>query len=157
MLTGGLKSLDLLDTVLDSGHAHLLGIGRASVTCPNLPRVIRERSKNPRQWDGELFGQEPNFKPTVLTYPVFNWFSRCMPDVKLIGAGTEVAWHVLGMRQIATSNPDVVNMNCGGLTSVLGMWFWMPSTYHGGIDTTSRLGLVWPFNAINNWCVSYLN
>ena len=75
-----------------------------------------------------------------------------MPDVKLIGAGAEVAWHVLGMRQIATSNSDVVNMNYGGLTSVLRMWFWMPSACHGAIGTASRLGLLWPINASDNWC-----
>lgn len=147
LLTGGLKSLDLLDTVLDSRHAHLLGIGRASVTCPNLPRVVQERSKNPRQWDGELFGREPNLKPTILTYPLLSWFSRYMPDVKLIGAGAEVAWHVLGMRQIATSSTNIVNVNCGGLTSVLGMWFWKPSARHGASNST----LLWIFDTSNNW------
>ncbi|KJA30051.1 hypothetical protein HYPSUDRAFT_254722 [Hypholoma sublateritium FD-334 SS-4] len=158
LLTGGLKSLDLLDTVLDSRHAHLLGIGRASVTCPNLPCVVQERSKNPRQWDGELFGREPNLKTTtILTYPPFSWCLGYMPDVKLIGAGAEVAWHVLGMRQIATSSTDIVNVNCGGLTSVLGMWFWIPYACRGANNSKKRLGLSRTFNISNNWKVMFLS
>jgi hypothetical protein len=127
LLTGGLKNLDLLSTALNDNHANLLGIGRGSIICPNLPSVIRERSKELQNWNDKSFGREPDLsKPHILQYVPFRWLWAMLPNIKIIGAGVEMAWYVVTIREIASTGiGSIVRAHKRrGLDSIV--WMWLP-------------------------------
>lgn len=131
LLTGGLRTPGLLQTVLNSGHAHLLGIGRGSVLCPNLPSILREKNKDLQQWDDIPFQREPDLS---LPHIFKTWPLSCLwnlvPKIKLIGAGVGMAWYVVGIRRISCASRSgsdmILNYDMGGLGAVFWMWAWIP-------------------------------
>jgi hypothetical protein len=131
LLTGGLRTPGLLRTVLSSGHAHLLGIGRGSVLCPDLPSILKEKNKDPHRWDDIPFQQEPDLSlPHILkTWPL-SWLWNFVPKIRLIGAGVGMAWYVVTIRRISRASRSESNMmpnyNMGGLAAVFWMWAWAP-------------------------------
>lgn len=128
LLTGGLRTPRLLRTVLNSGDANLLGIGRSSVLCPNLPAVLK--NKDIQRWDDIPFQREPDLNlPHMLeTWPL-SWLWNLVPKIKLIGAGIGVAWYVVAIRRISRASRSeymMLNYNMGGLGAVFWMWAWIP-------------------------------
>ena len=133
LLTGGLRTPAVLRTVLSSGDAHLLGIGRGSVLCPNLPSLLKEKEKDHlSRWDDVPFRREPDLSlPRVLDYWPLSWVWSFVPKIKLIGAGVGMAWYVVAIRRIShagnRSGSDIIlDYNMGGLGAVFWMWFWIP-------------------------------
>lgn len=138
LLTGGLQTPRILRTALNSGHAHLLGIGRGSILCPNLPSMLKD--KKDLSWDNIPFQREPDLSlPHIFgTWPLSRVWNL-VPKIRLIGAGVGMAWYVVAMRRIShasRSGGDVrPNYNIGGLEAVFWMWAWIP--------VRGRLGRVW--------------
>ena len=132
LLTGGLRTPAVLRTVLNSGHAHLLGIGRGSVLCPSLPSILKEKETDVSRYDDIPFGREPDLSlPRILDYRPFSWMWSLVPKIKLIGAGVGMAWYIVAIRHIShastRSNSDIIpKYDMGGLGAVFWMWFWMP-------------------------------
>ncbi|KAF8162865.1 hypothetical protein B0H34DRAFT_298148 [Crassisporium funariophilum] len=133
LLTGGLRTPSLLRSAIVSRHADLLGIGRGSVLCPDLPSVLRKRNGNPAQWDDVPFQQEPDLNmPLILDYWPVSWAWGRVPKIKLIGAGVSMAWYVVAIRHLANTAVDgaaynvVTETGRGALGSLLQMWAWTP-------------------------------
>ena len=132
LLTGGLRTPAVLRTVLNSRHAHLLGIGRGSVLCPNLPSILKEKEGDFSRWDDIPFQREPDLSlPRVFDYWPLSRVWSFVPKIKLIGAGVGMAWYVVAIRRISNastrSGSDMVqNYNMGGLGAVFWMWSWIP-------------------------------
>ncbi|KIM46043.1 hypothetical protein M413DRAFT_441104 [Hebeloma cylindrosporum] len=133
LLTGGLRTPGLLQKALALKHADLLGIGRGSVLCPDLPSVLAQRLQDLKTWGDIPFQPEPDLQlPGIFSYPIFRSIWEFVPKVKLIGAGLGMAWYVVAMRHIA--NTTVAGRDekirpeydVGGLCSVFWMWFWSP-------------------------------
>lgn len=132
LLTGGLRSPAHLQTALDAGHADLLGIGRGSIICPDLPVVLQERLTENRlgyqfKEDTRPFAREPSddLKPPFR-----------LPKAGLIGASFEMAWYTVRMRGIAESHirHDARNgkpqshsypHGMGTTEAMLRMWIWV--------------------------------
>ncbi|KAA1472477.1 FMN-linked oxidoreductase [Dentipellis sp. KUC8613] len=136
LLTGGLRSPTTLVDVLSNGHADLLGIGRGSVLCPQLPRLLADQLNVP-QTDGPASGPAiPSVKTADifppdpdLSYPdnqVTRTLARILcllgllPLPKLIGAGVGMAWYTVAMSQLSYGH--AVNRKMSGLQSVVWMW-----------------------------------
>ncbi|KAG6377446.1 hypothetical protein JVT61DRAFT_15251 [Boletus reticuloceps] len=128
----GLRSPSHLQGALDAGHADLLGIGRGSIACPDIPALLQERHLNAAAGgtsiasDDEPFGREPDGD---LRLP--SW----VPQIPLVGAGVGVAWYNVRMRTIATSQlkkrvdgkpfpvpPPEFEMS--GIEAMVRMWVW---------------------------------
>ena len=98
LLTGGLKTPEILYSALSSNHAHLLGIGRSSVLCPDLPSLLKGPG-GPTFPDAAWsvpFRPEPDL-----------WSQKYLPSIPLVGAGINMMWHSAMMRRLATL-PSVV-------------------------------------------------
>ncbi|CAA7265349.1 unnamed protein product [Cyclocybe aegerita] len=135
ILTGGLRTPRLLHSALEAKHADLLGIGRSSILCPDLPSLLREKQLS----DDEPFAAPPDLRlPTTLSLPPLSWLWALVPKVKVIGAGVNMAWYVVAMRHISESRertggkgavrPDYT---IGGLGGLSWMWAWTPSHPRG--------------------------
>ncbi|KAI6043903.1 hypothetical protein EDC04DRAFT_2562065 [Pisolithus marmoratus] len=134
VLTGGLRSPAHLQTALDASHADLLGIGRGSITCPNLPVVLQERSTHAENRIGYQFREDTEpfaCEPGGGLKPPF-----CLPKVGLIGASFGLAWYTVRMRSIAesqirndtrngTSRSDYYQRDMGTMEAMLRMWIWV--------------------------------
>lgn len=132
LLTGGLRSPAHLQTALDAGHADLLGIGRGSIICPDLPVVLQERLTENRlgyqfKEDTRPFAREPGHD----LKPPFK-----LPAAGLIGASFELAWYTVRMRGIAESHIRHDSRNgkpqshsyphdMGTTEAMLRMWIWV--------------------------------
>jgi hypothetical protein len=117
LLTGGLRTPALLYSALASQHSHLLGIGRGSVLCPDLPTILRDKGSN----DHEPFAPEPSLSKNKSQF--WTW----LPKVKLIGAGLGMAWYIVGIRRLALlpSDERISFDDIGGVEAVLRMWLWI--------------------------------
>ncbi|KAG6330225.1 hypothetical protein ID866_8865 [Astraeus odoratus] len=135
LLTGGLRSPAHLQTALDAGHADLLGIGRGSILCPELPNILRKRRSCIEKGISLVFENdtEPYARgPNEGRRPPF-WF----PRVKLLGASVVLAWYTVRMREIAESHiirstgdrrsPSIPlpNYDMGAVEAMLKMWIWV--------------------------------
>ena len=109
MLTGGLRTPSQFSQAIRQNHANLLGVGRLSIICPNLPLQISPSSVS-RDYDDATF---PLREPTLFTP---RWFP------KLIGAGVNSAWYAVGIRQLA--NDREVDIEMGTLGALFWMWAW---------------------------------
>lgn len=133
LLTGGLRTPRLLQTALASHHAELLGIGRGSILCPNLPDLLKER---PDLDADEPFRLEPDLS---LSSSILGLWPLCMviswiPKIPLVGAGVGMAWYVVQMRELAAghsrsreSNTDdvvVAHYGVGPGGAIARMWLW---------------------------------
>ena len=133
LLTGGLRSPSHLQNALDAGHADLLGIGRGSLLCPDLPAVLRESVLDATAngisivLDDEPFAHEPDDNIRLPSW---------VPQIPLIGAGVGAAWYNICMRRIATSqlgkNIDgkspaapLPAVKMSGIEVMVRMWIWI--------------------------------
>ncbi|ESK92465.1 nadph dehydrogenase [Moniliophthora roreri MCA 2997] len=133
ILTGGLKSPGHLITAISSRHAHLLGIGRASVICPDLPirfkRRVADTVDTPVGEDFAPFQPEPDLHLDFVQQWPWSWIWRFVPKINLIGAGIGIAWYVVAIRRLANYEVNgtqsyVPEYELGGLGAVLMMWIW---------------------------------
>lgn len=117
MLTGGLHTPNLVKSALLSGQTDIVGIGRASVVCPEIPQKMAEFEKGQGRIDGDIpFAIEPEQSvPIYLKYwPIVSiWAS--ISKVKLVGAGLKTAWYTLVMRKYALTE---LYRQDGGITSL---------------------------------------
>jgi len=132
LLTGGLRTPALLSKALALKHADLLGIGRAAVRSPEIPTILKSQLlKQPGgAADNDApFQPEPNPNAIHLNPPA-RWLWKILMCMKLIGAGGEMAWHVLAIRNVAvlpmTEGPTRPNLDytLGALHCVLMMFLW---------------------------------
>lgn len=145
LLTGGLRTPELLYTALASRDAHLLGIGRGSVLCPHLPTLLKEREDEGRAegrriedvpgWDVP-FSPEPDLE---LGWRWMVWLWGRLPKISLLGGGVNMAWYVVEMRRLAEAGME--NMDkpsrreaekagmshhlAGAIGAVFWMWVWV--------------------------------
>ncbi|GLB42192.1 putative NADH:flavin oxidoreductase / NADH oxidase family protein [Lyophyllum shimeji] len=153
LLTGGLRTPELLHTVLASRHAHLLGIGRSSVLCPDLPHILKQR---------ELAGtlrSEPGWSSPFRREPDLSaWATirKYLPFIPLLGAGVNVAWHNVAMRRLANTPSPIKGMEgvlnpehaLGPIGVLFWMWVWVDVTparaaspaYLAAVDRGSTVG-----------------
>ncbi|KIJ36725.1 hypothetical protein M422DRAFT_260818 [Sphaerobolus stellatus SS14] len=110
LLTGGLRTPLQLSGAILNNHADLLGIGRLSILCPDLPRQL-----SPASFDTLEAYRHITFPDSNLHAP------RWIP--KLAGAGVGVAWYTVGLRSLAEGKP--LDMRMGTLGSVFWMWAWI--------------------------------
>lgn len=126
--TGGLRTLPLMSSVLEHNRAHLLGIGRLSVVCPDLPLRLSESIAHRQAEEHDDFLMGPTPEPGVhglrQPYPRpadASFASKCSAGLewglvalilycgrhapfempKLIGANAVVAWYNVILRWIA--------------------------------------------------------
>ena len=142
LLTGGLRTDAQLRTALSSQHAHLLGIGRGSVLCPDLPELLLKREQKQNAAMSELhlpFKSEPalDISSSFLGRWPWSWVWSWMPKITIVGAGIGMAWYVVMIRRIATAHypsrrkedddePGLkVDYTLGGIGAVLRMWMWV--------------------------------
>ncbi|PPQ75371.1 hypothetical protein CVT24_013154 [Panaeolus cyanescens] len=130
LLTGGLRTSGLVSAVLEDSAADLVGIGRGSVTSPNLPLLLESRLKDRAKWNDAPFNPEPALpNPSILEHGPARWFWDFLPRISLLGAGVEMAWYNVAMKGIAEASakgtlddyqPDY---GLGGLSVIMKMWF----------------------------------
>lgn len=122
LLTGGLRTPELLLTALSMRHAQLLGIGRSSVLSPDLPTLLQDTGPTQASWS-EPFRPEPELSADASS---LRWLWKYLPSIPLLGAGVETAYYVVTMRALATSGPRYpAASRMGGLTAVFWMWVWV--------------------------------
>ncbi|KAJ7512967.1 hypothetical protein B0H11DRAFT_1948209 [Mycena galericulata] len=125
LLTGGLATPSQLHRALSSQHAHLLGIGRSAVLCPDLPLLLKERRSD--DCADTLFSPQPDLGTegsALLTRILEN-----LPRIKLLGAGVAMAWYTVALRRLTNSRRGTVSIpkpdyTVGGLGGVFWMWAW---------------------------------
>jgi hypothetical protein len=103
MLTGGLHTPNLVKSALLSGQTDIVGIGRASVVCPEIPHIMAEYERGQGQIDGDIpFATQPEQSVPIYlkVWPIISLWAS-LSKVKLVGAGLEMAWYTLVMRKYA--------------------------------------------------------
>jgi hypothetical protein len=143
LLTGGLRTLSQLETAITSRHTDLLGIGRVSVTCPDLPDVLR-RMENVKGKQGgnahALFAPEPNltlgfFGSARIGRLVWSFMS----SIQLVGAGAGMAWYVVMIRCLARRGGEgrvQMDYNMGAVGAIFRMWITTEGLYLTGLAAT---------------------
>lgn len=127
LLTGGLRTPSHLQTALTSHHADLLGVGRGSVTTPDLPDILRRwEQDNGDTIDKTYTPFGPEAPDLFDAYPApVNWILSFANNVKLVGAGSGMAWHVVMLRRIARTPQDravFMDYTLGAVGSIICMW-----------------------------------
>ncbi|KAG6841270.1 hypothetical protein C0991_000248 [Blastosporella zonata] len=149
LLTGGLRTPELLHTALASRHSHLLGIGKGSILSPDLPRLLKEQA---------LFGTpdsaDPRWSTPFSSEPDLDAWPRLrsfLPRIPFVGAGVSVAWYVVAIRRLAKlpstgrtkeKYPDLKpDYTLGPFGAIFWMWVWMDGAHVGGLVLISLLCL----------------
>ncbi|KZT70023.1 FMN-linked oxidoreductase [Daedalea quercina L-15889] len=146
LLTGGLRTLPRMSSVLDHDYADLLGIGRLSVLCPDLPRTLEAAKTG--DFRDNCFPWEPLPEPDLaspttahaqhfVSRSLIPLITRCWAGLpvhfpKLVGAGAVMAWYMVMMRRIAAN--EEVDYSVGGVEAVLRMWLWLAPSSGRHID-----------------------
>ncbi|KAF4564679.1 hypothetical protein EYR36_002617 [Pleurotus pulmonarius] len=118
LLTGGFSSPAQLNTALDSKHADLLGIGRFSIICPDLPLTLRQNAHPPNSY----FSSRPSIESAdpMESNSAFAWLWKQIKQIKLIGAGTGNAWYKLALRELAERHTSVTVPKSMGVLRAVG-------------------------------------
>lgn len=143
ILTGGMSTPEILHSALRHKHADLLGIGRLSVLCPKLPEVLQsQKSSELVRFPDPEARKVPHtplerLEQAVAGFLQYVWSSvppALRPQLpKLIGAGTEMAWYIVAMRQISRASPGDGYVG-DGITAILHMWLYVaPGAWSGGL------------------------
>jgi hypothetical protein len=136
LLTGGLRTPALLCKALSSKHADLLGIGRAAVRSPDIPTILKSQSL--KLLFGDVTDTDAPFQPepdpiAIRLRPPASWLWSILMCMKLTGAGADIAWHTLVMRNIAmlpmiegdnSSTLPELDYTLAALHCILMMFFW---------------------------------
>lgn len=159
LLTGGLRTPSHLYTALASRHADLLGIGRGSITCPNMPDILMrdEAAGLTNDYTSHAyvpFSLEPQ---TVLKFwgsesLIGRWIRTAISRVQLVGAGAGMAWYVVMIHRLASHTSEnksgVVHMDydMGALGAIFRMWVrinWSYKTLTAGMVLLIACSLTW--------------
>jgi len=103
LLTGGLSTPTLMSSALSSGHADLLGIGRLSVECPHLPKILQQDEQKPFQ----PAASTSNLHIEKTVEAILKWLWNALLKVirlqlpTLIGAGANMASYQIVMRKLS--------------------------------------------------------
>lgn len=133
LLTGGLRSPAHLQSVLDAGHADLLGVGRGSLLRPDIPAILQQRILNSVisgtsiTLDDRPFAHEPGGDVQLPSW---------LPQIPLVGAGVNLAWYSVHIRRIAASQLEkrvdgamlpapLPAFGMTGIEAIVRMWFWL--------------------------------
>ncbi|KDQ50384.1 hypothetical protein JAAARDRAFT_200060 [Jaapia argillacea MUCL 33604] len=117
LLTGSLTTYEQFRICLESNHAHLLGIGRLSILCPELPRLLHSTSN----LDSFLVDiPSPSFESRFLDR-AWRRLDRILGMPRLIGAGLGMAWYVVMMRHMVE---DQDGGDLGDVDAAVKMWLW---------------------------------
>ncbi|KAJ7765270.1 hypothetical protein B0H16DRAFT_1367650 [Mycena metata] len=155
LLTGGLATPAQLHGALNSRHAHLLGLGRSAVLCPDLPAHLKQKCTP----DSHIpFGQQPDLGVGA---DAWHWILVRLPRIKLLGAGVAMAWYVVALRRLTTPGsplrrPDYMVRGMGG---IVWMWAWFGpelSRFHTG-TTQPRFLFLSGFVAVAAVVLVWLN
>ncbi|KAI0045015.1 FMN-linked oxidoreductase [Auriscalpium vulgare] len=138
VLTGGLQTPANLTDALSNGHADLLGIGRGSVLCPDLPRRLQkciseslhqespstDRSMPLEDTVADAFPGPPDLavRESRTTRVAFSLLTTLgvLPLPKLIGAGAGMAWYTVMMSRLAKGRP--IDYKIGAAGGIVRMW-----------------------------------
>lgn len=138
LLTGGLRTLELLSSALAQTHADLLGIGRMSVICPDLPKRLsdhRIRGQTDVSQSGKMLFPESfasnslrfRVETFLCSYLYFVWDLIPTPLRPrfpiLIGAGVEMAKYIVAMRSLARGNKQPGTSE--GIFAIIWMWLYI--------------------------------
>ncbi|KAF7336176.1 Nadph dehydrogenase [Mycena venus] len=118
LLTGGLTTPAQLHAAVSCEHAHLLGIGRAAILRPDLPRLLTQVQPD----------SDAPFAPAPDLCLGERWMRilQRLPRIKLLGAGAAMAWYIVALRRLAQPEPWVrkPDYSLGSLGGVWWMWAW---------------------------------
>lgn len=131
LLTGGLRTPEIMSTAISANHAELLGVGRASVLCPDLPSRLKQfdlvsNTSSTSDWSKPFF-PEPDLR-------IPRWIQRFFPSIPLVGAGVNMSWYGIIMRRLATKPSPYAEEMVNGLQpeyglgpggTVLRFWIWV--------------------------------
>ncbi|KAL7277421.1 hypothetical protein ACG7TL_009283 [Trametes sanguinea] len=156
-LTGGLNTLPKMASVLAHSHAHILGIGRASVIYPHLPaklyKSLQKRSAGIS--DDFLMAEPPKLTEDGLGAPPKSylswrgvqrlliialqmiWAVIPLEFPRLFGVGQNVSWHSMMLRRIALG--EEVDWTEGTVATAM-KFFLCRTPYPPGRD---RRGMAW--------------
>lgn len=141
LLTGGLKTAELLTSALAQNHADLLGLGRLSVVCPNLPSILAKYLPEPTSSplnipDGLIPDIErPQFRLSPLAdieRIITGFLERTLESIpriirpefpKLLGAGMSVARFTVLLRSVGYGK-ERISYPGEGLGAIMRMWLW---------------------------------
>ena len=137
LLTGGLRTPQLLSSALSNKHADLLGIGRLSVLCPDLPTRLAEQGSDPDHANHTPIPEDfptTGHRVTSAFSHLLNQMWSLIPDAlrpqlpPLIGAGMEMARYSIAIRSLAygNRNPEPTE----GIFAVLQMWSYLSPGSH---------------------------
>lgn len=141
MVTGGFRTPNLLYSALRSGHTNMLGIGRCSILCPQIPNKMRDFEQRHGNNDGDIpFGATRDFPASDKWWPIAALWNT-LSKIQLIVAGSNLAWYAITLRQLAiaelqrledhrdisqsTQEPDYT---VDALQTFFRMFFWSPNT-----------------------------
>lgn len=122
----------------------MLGIGRCSIVCPQIPNIMRDFEQRHGNSDGDIpFGAKPDFSTSdkyLKRWPIAALWNA-LSKIKLIGAGFDLAWYTITLRQLAiaelrrleghrdisqsTQEPDYA---VDALWTLFRVFFWLPNT-----------------------------
>ncbi|KIJ55026.1 hypothetical protein M422DRAFT_24885 [Sphaerobolus stellatus SS14] len=106
LLTGGLRTPSQLSHAIKERHADILGLGRPSVLCPDLPRQL-----SPALFRGHKGIEYPD---ALLAKPAWT--------PSLYGASLNTSWYTMAQRRLAQGKQINFQLGPGGAT--WGMWIW---------------------------------
>ncbi|KDQ58681.1 hypothetical protein JAAARDRAFT_676428 [Jaapia argillacea MUCL 33604] len=128
LLTGGLTTYERFRTCLESNHAHLLGVGRLSILCPELPRLLHSTS-NIDSFLTDI--PSPSFESRFLDR-AWRRLDRILGMPRLIGAGLGMAWYVVMMRRMVEDQGEGGDL--GGVDAAVKMWLWTAPSAKRSMD-----------------------
>ncbi len=158
LLTGGLKTPELLISALARNQADLLGIGRLSIACPELPVILAQHltpsSDDAKIPDGAIpdvdhpYSQLPLLSRserslTVLLEQIWGRLPRALkPEFpKLLGSGMNIAKFTVMMRAVG-SGQEKVTYPGQGIGAVVRMWLWVAPGSGPGVSGWWFLGIM---------------
>lgn len=162
LLTGGLKTPELLTSALAQNHANLLGIGRLAIACPELPTVLARYISSPSKVplkipDGVIpdidhpYSQlsilaEGERNITAFLESLWGYVPQSLkPEFpKLLGAGMNIAKATVILRAVGAGQEKVTYPG-EGLGAMLRMWLWLAPGSGGhstGVGTWWSPGVV---------------
>jgi hypothetical protein len=141
VLTGGLRCSSTFQSVIADNHAHLLGIGRLSVLCPDLPLRLNIQ--------GMAFVPPPEPDLSDSTFDLLLTFisKLGLTIPKLIGAGRQLVWYNLQIRCIAQGR-DLFS-SIGGVEGILKFLIWRLPNFNNNPGAgrnnlpTKGFGMAW--------------
>lgn len=121
LLTGGIRTPASMQMALERGHADLLGLGRPSVLCPDLPHKLAAMKVNEKGIDHEDPSTTPLVhEPDLSVGWILKMARSLLPLPPLVGAGAGMAWYVVQMDRLARG--EAVDHTLTAVGGIVNMW-----------------------------------